>query len=45
MLGEMAGALLLSGQNAVPAKATRAGFTFRYDKVDAALRAMFARSA
>jgi NAD dependent epimerase/dehydratase family enzyme len=43
LLGEMADALLLSGQNAVPAKATRGGFQFRYTDVDAALRAIFAR--
>jgi len=41
LLGEMAEALLLSGQNAVPAKATRAGFQFRYNTVDDALRAIF----
>jgi uncharacterized protein (TIGR01777 family) len=41
MLGEMAGALLLSGQNAVPAKAERAGFAFRYARVDEALAAIF----
>lgn len=43
LLGEMADALLLSGQNAVPAKATRAGFVFRYANVDDALRAIFAQ--
>ena len=43
LLGEMADALLLSGQNAVPARATREGFTFRYNDVDTALRAIFAR--
>ena len=42
MLGEMADALLLSGQKAVPAKATRAGFAFRYPQVDEALGALFA---
>jgi len=42
MLGEMADALLLSGQKAVPAKATGAGFTFKYPKVDEALAALFA---
>ena len=42
LLGEMAGALLLSGQNAVPAKAERGGFQFRYRDLDAALRAIFA---
>jgi uncharacterized protein len=41
LLGEMAEALLLSGQNALPAKATRAGFQFRYHTVDDALRAIF----
>ncbi len=30
MLGEMADALLLSGQRALPAKAERAGFRFKY---------------
>jgi len=43
MLGEMADALLLSGQNAVPAKALREGFQFRYSDLDAALAAIFAR--
>ena len=37
LLGEMADALLLSGQNAVPAKATRIGFQFHYSDVDEAL--------
>jgi uncharacterized protein (TIGR01777 family) len=41
MLGEMADALLLSGQRAIPAKAQRLGFTFRYATVDDALRAVF----
>ena len=41
LLGEMADALLLSGQNAVPAKATRAGFQFHYRELDEALRAIF----
>ena len=36
MLGEMADALLLSGQRAVPAKAERLGFAFRCAKLDAA---------
>jgi uncharacterized protein len=40
-LGEMADALLLSGQRAVPAKAERMGFTFRYKTLDEALRAIF----
>ncbi len=41
MLGEMADALLLSGQRAVPAKAQRLGFTFRYPELSGALRAIF----
>ena len=41
LLGEMADALLLSGQNAVPAKAERGGFQFRYADVDAALAAIY----
>ena len=42
LLGEMADALLLSGQRAVPAKAMRGGFTFTYSNVDDAL---FSRQA
>jgi uncharacterized protein len=42
LLGEMADALLLSGQRAVPTKAERLGFTFRYRTVDAALAAIYA---
>jgi uncharacterized protein (TIGR01777 family) len=41
LLGEMADALLLSGQRAVPARAERLGFTFRYPQVDQALAAIF----
>ncbi len=41
LLGEMADALLLSGQRAVPAKATRGGFQFKYGTVDEALAALF----
>ena len=41
LLGEMADGLLLSGQNAVPEKAQRAGFTFRYPQLDAALASLF----
>jgi NAD dependent epimerase/dehydratase family enzyme len=44
LLGEMADALLLSGQNAVPARATRGGFQFCFQEVDEALRAIFART-
>ncbi|HEY1913246.1 MAG TPA: TIGR01777 family oxidoreductase [Vicinamibacterales bacterium] len=43
LLGEMADALLLSGQRAVPAVAERGGFTFQYAQVDDALAAIFAR--
>jgi uncharacterized protein (TIGR01777 family) len=41
LLGEMAGALLLSGQRAVPAKAERLGFKFQYRRVDEALNELF----
>jgi uncharacterized protein (TIGR01777 family) len=41
MLGEMADSLLLSGQRAVPSVAERAGFTFRYTRLDDALQAIF----
>jgi hypothetical protein len=41
LLGEMADALVLSGQRAIPAKATSSGFTFKYSNVDEALRAIF----
>jgi uncharacterized protein (TIGR01777 family) len=40
MLGEMADALVLSGQRAVPAKVDRLGFTFTYKNVEEALRAI-----
>lgn len=45
LLGEMADALLLSGQRAVPAKALQLGFPFAYPDVDAALGAIFSRKA
>lgn len=41
MLGEMAEALLLSGQRAVPQKAEDLGFNFTYPTIDSALRALF----
>jgi len=44
LLGEMADALLLAGQRAVPAKATASGFTFKYARLDDALRAIFTSS-
>jgi uncharacterized protein (TIGR01777 family) len=40
-LGEMADALLLSGQRAVPAKALRLGFAFQYARLADALQALF----
>lgn len=43
VLGEMADALLLSGQRAVPAKAERLGYTFRYSRLGDALAAIFNR--
>ena len=43
MLGEMADALLLSGQRVVPAKAERHGFTFRYARLEDALGAIFGK--
>jgi hypothetical protein len=41
LLGEMADALLLSGQRAVPAKAEQAGFDFEFRRVDDALGDLF----
>jgi uncharacterized protein (TIGR01777 family) len=41
LMGEMAEALLFSGQRAVPQKAERLGFTFRYRQLEDALRAIF----
>jgi uncharacterized protein (TIGR01777 family) len=43
LLGEMAEALLLSGQRAVPAKAERLGFRFMYPRLDEALVPIFKR--
>lgn len=40
ILGEMADALLLTGQRAVPDRAIKAGFPFKYFALDAALRAI-----
>jgi uncharacterized protein (TIGR01777 family) len=40
-LGEMADALLLSGQRALPVRATDLGFVFRYTDVDEALADIF----
>jgi uncharacterized protein (TIGR01777 family) len=41
-LGEMADALLLSGQRALPVRATDLGFSFRYSNVDEALASVVA---
>lgn len=43
VLGEMADALLLSGQRAVPAKADRFGYRFTYEKLPQALAALFSQ--
>jgi len=45
ILGEMADGLLLSGQRAVPQRAERGGFTFRYAHVDEALQAVLKASS
>lgn len=42
-MGEMADALLLTGQRVMPARALDLGFTFSYETLDPALRAIFAR--
>jgi uncharacterized protein len=44
LLGEMAEGLLLSGQRAVPAKAQKLGFKFKYEKLDDALADLFGPS-
>lgn len=41
-LGEMADALLLSGQRALPVRATDLGFSFRYTNIDEALASVLA---
>jgi uncharacterized protein (TIGR01777 family) len=41
LVGEMADALLLSGQRAIPAKALHQWYTFRYETLDNALAAIF----
>jgi uncharacterized protein (TIGR01777 family) len=41
LLGEMADALVLGGQRVVPRKALSLGFSFAYDTIDAALRALY----
>jgi uncharacterized protein (TIGR01777 family) len=45
LLGEMADALLLSGQRALPAKAQRLGFTFQFANIEEALASIFASHA
>jgi len=42
LLGEMADALILSGQRVLPAKAALHGFEFRYPALESALRAIYA---
>ena len=41
MLGEMADAMILSGQRVLPATATRNGFEFRYPDLESALRQIY----
>ncbi len=43
-LGEMAGALLLSGQRAIPARALELGYKFRYSELEPALRSILDRN-
>jgi uncharacterized protein (TIGR01777 family) len=43
LLGEMAEALLLSGQRVVPSRAERLGYTFAFPDLSGALRAIFVR--
>lgn len=40
-LGEMAGALVLSGQRVIPERATEGGFRFRYPDLEGALAAIY----
>jgi uncharacterized protein (TIGR01777 family) len=40
-LGEMADAMILSGQRVLPATATRSGFDFRYPDLESALRQIY----
>ena len=40
-MGEMADALLLTGQRVVPARAQEMGFRFEYETLEPALRAIF----
>jgi NAD dependent epimerase/dehydratase family enzyme len=40
-LGEMADALVLTGQRAVPERALSHGFHFRYPEIDLAFRGIF----
>jgi len=41
LLGEMADALILSGQRVLPTRATRGGFEFRYPDLDSALQQIY----
>ena len=40
LMGQMGEELLLSGKKVVPGKMLRAGFTFRYDNLETALRSI-----
>ena len=42
-MGEMADALLLTGQRVVPERALEMGFTFEYQTLEPAVRAIFGR--
>jgi hypothetical protein len=44
LLGEMADAMVLSGQRVLPAKAERGGFEFLYPELDGALRQITSRT-
>ncbi len=44
VLGEMADALLLSGQRVVPARAKAAGFRFEYPILEDALRSIYSKT-
>jgi uncharacterized protein (TIGR01777 family) len=44
LLGEMADAMILSGQRVLPAKATAKGFEFRYPDLESALRQIYGRA-
>ena len=41
LFGEMADALLLTGQRVIPGKAQSHGYHFRYPEIDIAMRGIF----